>query len=178
METDYAFKKWQRLAVIWPVLCIIFAVIIIWQAIEGMEERAFDAGFIPIALVFFAIGMSIRRRLLKERRHATVLTTATIVSKGIRRRSGKRFFYPQCEFRIGEKTYRVTSPAGYGMCPVSKGKQVQLYYAPENPALFYIPVMQKHDNRIAALLCGIGIAFPLIALFAPLLRTLLYFLEK
>ncbi len=178
METDYAFRKWKRLAVFWPVLCVIFAVIIIWQAIQGMEERAFDAGFILIALVFFAIGMSIRRRLLKERGHATVLTTATIVSEGMRRRPGKRFFYPQCEFHIGEKTYCVTSPVGYGMCPVSKGKKVELYYTPDNPALFYVPAMQKHDSRIAALLCGIGVAFPLIALFAPLLRTLFYFLEK
>lgn len=59
---------------------------------------------------------------------------------------------------------------------VSEGEQVELYYARQNTYVFYVPAMLKHDRRVSGLLCGIGILFPLIGVFAPLIRPLFYFL--
>lgn len=165
----------------WPLLCMIFVGIVLYQSVvyrdlPGMEERAVDAMFILIPLVFFAIGMAIRHRVLKERGCATVFTTATVVSRGRRFRVGKRSFFPEYEFQVGGKLYRVTSPVGYGVCYVAEGRKVELCYMPDNPRLFYVPIMQKHDNRSAILLCGIGVLFPLVGLFAPLIRLLFSFL--
>ncbi len=177
IEPDYVLKRWRFFAISWSLLCLIFAGIIIYQSIKGMEKRfAGDAIFAVVPLIFFAIGMTIRRRLLKERRHATTLTTAIVISKGKRIHEGKRKFFPEYEFQVGEKIYKVTSQMGYNICYVGEGKKVELYYAPENPKLFYVPVMQKHDNRWSILLCGIGIVYPLIGLFAPQVRALFSFL--
>ncbi|MCI8608301.1 MAG: hypothetical protein HFE73_01495 [Firmicutes bacterium] len=59
---------------------------------------------------------------------------------------------------------------------ISAGEQVELYYARQNTYVFYVPAMLKHDRRVSGLLCGIGILFPLIGVFAPLIRPLFYFL--
>lgn len=175
-EPDDALKRWRFFVVVWPLTCMCFVGIISYQAIMGMEERAFDAGFALIPLVFFAIGMKMRYRLLKERRYASVLTVATVISGGRRSREGKRYFYPVYEFQAGGITYKVTSPSGYSVCFVGEGRQVELYYAPENPQLFYVPLMQKHDNRVSAFLCGIGIVWPLAGVFAPQIRSVFSFL--
>lgn len=182
IEPDYALKRWRFFAFFWPLLCVVFAGIIIYQSIvyqsvHGMEERIFDAAFTIIPLVMFAIGMSMYRRLLKERRYAVILTTATVVSTGRSLYAGKRHFFPEYEFQVGEKIYKVKSPSGYSVCYVKEGRQVDLYYAPENPKVFYVPIMQKHDKRWATLLCGIGILYPIIGLFAPWLRMLMSFIE-
>lgn len=172
-----SMKRWRFFAVFWPLSCMVFAAFIVYQAVGGMEERAFDISFEIIPLIFFASGMSIRRRLLKERESATVLTTATVVSRGYRRRSGHRSYFPEYAFKAGETEYHVKSPAGYGFCHVSEGRRVELYYSPGNPKVFYVPLMQKHDNRLSILLCGIGVVYPLLGLFAPLLREAFSFLE-
>lgn len=174
---EYALNIWWFFAVFWPLLCLVFVGIILYQSAQGMKERAIDAVFTIIPLVFFAIGMTMRRRLLKERRYATVLTRAVVVSIRIRTHSGKRNYFPEFEFRAGERTYRVSYSGGYSFCAVQEGKQVDLYYAPENPELFYVPVMQKHDNRLSILLCGVGIVYPWLGLFAPQFRQLFSFLE-
>ena len=74
--------------------------------------------------------------------------------------------------------YRVKSPGGYSVCYLGEGREVDLYYAPENPKVFYVPAMQKHEKRWAGLLCGVGILWPLIGLLAPQIRALLWFLEE
>lgn len=43
---------------------------------------------------------------------------------------------------------------------------MKLYYAPDNPNVFYVPIMQRHDKRWAMLLCGVGIVYPLVGLYA------------
>ncbi len=178
-DSGCELKRWRRLAVFWPLLCVVFAVVILYQAVvyhtvPGMEERAADAAFTLIPLVFFAIGMRIRRRMLKERESAVMPTCARVISEGMTVRTGhKRYYYPEYEFRVGEKTYRVRSRSGYGTCPVTVGKEVELYYAPENPEIFYVPYVQRHDRKLSALFCGIGILFPLIGFFAPAIRMLI-----
>lgn len=179
LKPDRALKRHRFFAVCWPLLCIVFSGIIVYQSIQGMDERfAGDAGFALIPLVFFAIGMSMRGRLLKERRNAVILTKATVVSSGRRMRAGKRYFFPEYEFQAGDNMYRVKSPGGYSVCYLGEGREVDLYYAPENPKVFYVPAMQKHEKRWAGLLCGVGILWPLIGLLAPQIRALLWFLEE
>lgn len=173
-------RRWKVLAVSWPLLCIGFAGIIIYQSViyqsvPGMEERIFDAFFTLIPLVFFGIGMAMRRRLLKERRYATAFATAVVVTIERHMAAGdghRMVYFPEFEFQVGEKTYHVKSKSGYSYCAVSQGRNVDLYYAPENPELFYVPLMQKHDRRWSSLLCGVGILWPLIGLFAPQLRLI------
>ena len=179
-EPGNAMKRWKMLAVLWPLLCIVFFGIIVSQTGRGTEERIADAGFTLFPLIFFAIGMRVRRRLLKERANATILTTAAVVSVNSRILVGegnKRCYFPEYEFQAKGRAYRVKSPSGFSHCYVRQGDRVDLYYAPEDPRLFYVPIMQKHDKRWAALLCGVGIAFPLVGLFAPQIRALCYFLE-
>lgn len=186
-EKDYgrALKKWKIFVVIWPLLCIVFAGIIlyqsvVYQSVQGMEERAFDAGFTVIPLIFFGIGMAMRSRLLKECRYATTSTSAIVVSTGkqhIVSDGNKRAYFPEYEFQVGETIYHVKSKRGYSQCFVSKGTTVELYYAPENPELFYVPIMQKHDRRWSFLLCTVGILWPFIGLFAPQLRAVFSFIE-
>lgn len=170
-------KTWRFFAIFWSILCFIFAGIILCQSGRTVDERIADAGFTILPLVFFAFGMSMRRRLLKERAGADTLTTATVVSEGMKIRTGhKRSFHPEYEFRVNEKTCKVRSQGGSGICVVSKGKQVDLYYNSKNPNVFYVPIMQRHERRLSAFYCGIGIALPLIGLFAPQLRALFSFL--
>ncbi len=172
-------KRWYFFVIFWPLVCFVFAGIIISQPGRGTDERIADVGFTIIPLIFFAIGMRMRWRLLKERLHATVLTKAVVVT--VDRKLGigegnKRSYFPQYEFQAGEKQYRVKSPTGYGRSYVKTGQQIDLYYAPENPNLFYVPIMQKHDKRWAFILCGVGVAYPLIGLLAPQMRALFSFL--
>ncbi len=166
-------KGWRRRAVAWPVLCVIFAVIILCSPTRTMEQRLADATFTVIPLIFFAIGMKTRLRLHKERLYATVSTDAHVISDGRRVRSGHASYFPQFEFRAGGMSYKVTSRSGSGSRCVHEGERVELYYASENPRVFYVPAMQRHARRLSGLLCGIGIAYPIIGLFAPLLRAVI-----
>ncbi len=171
-------KSWRMLAVGWPMLCLTFVGVILVGPGRTLEQRTADSGLMLIALIFFAIGMSVRRRLLRERGSSTALTAATVVSAGKVVRTGKNtVYFPEFQFQAGGTIYRVKSPSGSSFHHLSEGAQVELYYDPENPRRFYIPVLQKHDRRVSALLCGLGVLFPLAALFAPQLRALLAFLE-
>lgn len=175
-KSNYALKRWRFFAIFWPLTCFVFAGIIVSQSSRGAEEHITDTIFSIIPLVFFTIGMTIRHRLLKERRYATILTTATVISDGIRSYSGKNTPFPEFEFQVNGTTYKVKSLRRYRFRFVQERKKVALYYAPENPRIFYVPIMQKHDNRCSILFCGIGVIFPLIGLFAPQIRTLFSFL--
>lgn len=177
---DYAQKRWFILAICWPLLCLVFAAIIICQPGREGEEQIADIGFTLLPLIFFAIGMRIQYRLLKERKNAVVLTVATVISVENRvmiGRGNKRIYRPEFEFQVGGTTYRVKSPSGFGRSYVKKGEQVELYYAADNPHVFYVPVMQRHDKRWAMLLCGVGMLYPLVGLFAPQIREIFAFLE-
>lgn len=175
-ERNKGLKNWRLFAIIWPLLCLTFAVTIIFQSNRSVDERISDIMFTIFPLIFFAIGMKIRRRMLKERMYATMITTATVISQGRRMRMGNhRAFFPEFEFQAGETIYKVTSPSGSGVCLVTEGRKVELYYNPQNPRDFYVPIMHKHDRRCAMLFCGIGVVFPLIGLFAPLIRGLFPF---
>lgn len=172
-----ALKRWYCAAVFWPLLCFIFAGAVIGQADRTLDERVGDTIFILFPLIFFAIGMFIRRRLLTERSAATALTTAAVVSEGRRNRAGgKKSCFPVFAFEANGRKYEVTAQSGSGFRTVKEGEQVDLYYMPENPQLFYVPVLQKYDNRCCRLFCGIGVLFPLAGLFAPQIRAVLSFL--
>ena len=104
------------------------------------------------------------------------LTTATVISDGIRSYSGKNTSFPEFEFQVNGTTYKVKSLRRCSFRFIQERKKVALYYSPENLRIFYVPIMQKHDNHCSILFCGIGIIFPLIGLFAPQIRTLFSFL--
>ncbi len=177
---DNARRIWCFLAVCWPVLCFIFAGIVMCRPGQAGEERIVDTMFTLFPLIFFTIGMAMWNRLLKEQRYATVLTMATVACIRSRPHIGagnKRNYFPEYEFRAGEKTCRVKYSSGYSRCYVKEGQQVKLYYAPDNPNVFYVPIMQRHDKRWAMLLCGVGIVYPLVGLFASRLRSVFSFLE-
>lgn len=171
-------KRWRCFAILWPLLCFAFAGIIIAQSGRTMDEKISNTAFTMFPLIFFAIGMSIRRRLIKERENAVALTTAVVISEGKRQHIGKnKNYFPEFEFQVNGVNYKVISPHGVGFSLVKKGNQVDLYYMPENPQLFYVPALQKYDKRCSRLYCGIGILFPLIGLFAPQLNALFIFLQ-
>lgn len=168
-----AGKRWRFFAIFWPLLCFVFAGIIIGQPGRTADERICDVGFTIFPLVFFALGMSIRHRLLKERGSATVLTTAIVISEGRRRPTGgNKLYFPQFGFQVDGTNYTVTSSGGSGHQIVKSGDQVDLYYTPGDPRSFYVPALQRYAVRCSCLYCGIGILFPLIGLFAPPLRSL------
>ena len=89
---------------------------------------------------------------------------------------GNQRYFPEFEFQANGVNYRVTSSAGSGFGLVKIGDRIDLYYTPENPRLFYVPVLHRRDNRCACLFCGIGILFPLLGLFAPKVRAFFSFL--
>ena len=142
-KSNYALKRWRFFAVFWPLTCFVFAGIIVSQSSRGAEEHITDAIFSVIPLVFFTIGMTIRHRLLKERRYATILTTATVISDGIRSYSGKNTSFPEFEFQVNGTTYKVKSLRRCSFRFIQERKKVALYYSPENLRIFYVPIMQK-----------------------------------
>ena len=77
---DTTLKKWRFFMISWPLLCFIFAGIVICYPGMETENRMVGAAFAIIPLIFFVIGMSMIRRLLKERKYATTSTIATVVS--------------------------------------------------------------------------------------------------
>lgn len=171
-----ALAGWSVLAVLWPLLCLAFAVRILCQSHWAPDERLAGAAFALFPLVFFAIGMATRRRLLQERRLATVPVAALVVSSGRRSQGGRRYFFPEYQFQAGGRLYQVASRVGYGVCPLKEGSRVELYYAPDDPRIFYVPAMQKRDRRLSALFCGIGLVFPLLGLFLHPLQAVVLFL--
>lgn len=174
---DFALKRCCGFVILWPLLCASFAGFIAVQSGRTADERISGVGFTIFPLVFFGIGMAIHYRLLKERRNATALTTAVVVSEGRRKRTGKnRSYFPEFEFQADGRTCRVKTPRGSGFRLVKTGDRLDLYYAPENPQLFYVPVLQKYDRRCSWLFCGIGIVFPLLGLFAPQINDFFTFL--
>lgn len=171
-------RGWKTMAVAWPVLCAGFVGIIFGQAARGVEGRlALDAFFVGMPLIFFGIGMKMRRRLLEERRDATVPVTAVVVSEGRRVHAGRSNYFPEYEFQAEGRSCHVVSRGSCSAGCVREGEQVELFYAPEHPEVFYVPAVQRHQGRWAGLLCGVGIAFPLVGLLAPVLRVLTGFLE-
>ena len=168
-----ALKRWRFFAVFWPLACVVFACLILLLPGRNLDETIADTMFTVFPLVFFAIGMRSRRRLIEERQYATVLTTATVVSEGRTTRTGHNTaYFPEFQFQVGALTYHVKSPSGSGSHFVSRGARVELYYAPENPRIFYVPAIHRYHRRVSGLFCGIGIVFPLAGLFAPLIRAL------
>lgn len=175
-NVGHALKRWRFFAAVWPLMCVAFCGIIVCQPGRGGEERISDAIFAILPLVFFALGMRIRRRLIKECGYASALASAVVVSEGKRMnpagKGKKDIFIPEFEFQANGNTYRVTAPSGSGFRLVKKGAKVDLYYTPENPSIFYVPAIQNHERRCSWLFCGIGVVFPLLGLSAPLLRAL------
>ena len=49
---DFALKRWRFFAIFWPLLCLAFAGIIVYQPERGMEERIADVAFTVIPLIF------------------------------------------------------------------------------------------------------------------------------
>ncbi len=176
-KLKHAQKVWRFCAIIWPLLCVFFSGVVLCDSARNVDERIADAFFIIIPLIFFTIGMSVRHRLMKEQAYATAFANAVVVSNELIIRSGKRIFFPEFEFQANETIYRVRHPIGCSYRIVSEGKSVDLYYNPNHPEQFYVPVMQKHDNRVSLLLCGIGVVYPIIGLTAPLIRAALLVLN-
>lgn len=172
---DFAIKRWRFFVVFWPLLCFVFAGIMVCYPGLEAEKRIAGAGFAVVPLIFFAVGMGMFHRLLKERRHANVCTKATVISveSTLAFAGGnRRTYFPIYEFQIGEKKYQVKYPTGYSSNCVSKGQQVDLYYNPKDPRLFYVPIVQKRDKRWAVLLCGVGVVYPLVSMVSQVLSLL------
>lgn len=171
----HALRIWSFFFIFWPSLCLVFAGIIGCQPGRSAEERFRGIAFALSAVLFFTVGMHILRRVLTERRYATRLTTAAVVSEGKMIHDGKDIFFPEFEFQAGGRSCRVTAASGTGFRLVEKGKKVDLYYAPKDPSVFYVPALQRHNIRISVFLCGIGMVLPLIGLFAPQFRAFISF---
>ncbi|NCE63940.1 hypothetical protein D1159_04910 [Pseudoflavonifractor sp. 524-17] len=167
-----ALRRWRFFAVLWPLLCLCFAVIVVCQPGRSLDQRIGGTALALFPLIFFAAGMSLCRRLLAERGTATVRTTAVVIARGRRTHMGRSAYFPEFEFRVGEIACRVTSSSGSSCCLVKEGGQVDLYYDPEHPKRFYVPVLWRYNRRFVRLLCGTGIVLPLLGLFAPQLRAL------
>lgn len=133
---DFAWKCWHFFVIFWPLLCFVFMGIIIGQSDRTVDERIADVGFTVISLIFFAMGMSIRRRLLKEQRTAVALTTAVVVSGGRQKRTGRNpEYYPEFEFQANGVNYRVRSHGGSGSRLVKGGSGRFILHAGKSEAI-------------------------------------------
>lgn len=164
-------KRWNRLIGIYLLSCLIFIIIILYQSVQGTTDRqAFDCAAVPVGALFFIIQAFSARNTAIRRELATAYIAAAflMLEVGTTSNSGQRSYHSVFEFSVEGKTYRVRYA---GKCPKEKGAQVELYYAPEDPHVVYIPEMENRKDKLSPMiLFAFGILFPIIGVFAPLFR--------
>lgn len=163
-------KAWLFWAVLWPAVCVVFGGITLYQSTQGtMERRLGNIMGIGVGLVFFIIGMAILYKSNQRRVLATAATTATVAGFEAYHSFQESYtkYRPVYEFYAEGAKRRVTSRYTVRRDLVKKGQEEELYYAPGRPELIYTPKQEKTVVRMALVLCGIGVFFPLIAIAAP-----------
>lgn len=162
--------KWNLFISMYLLLCFIFAGIILFQSSRGTNRDALDCLAIPVGAVFFLIAaFSLRNRSIRRKR-ATAPASATFIKCEICNSSefGNRSYRSIFEFSAEGRRYRVSHG---GKPDKEEGSQVELYYAPEDPSVIYIPELErKMDRFFFSVLLAFGILFPFMALLAPLLE--------
>lgn len=160
-------RRWGQIITLYLLLCAIFIGIISYQSIQGMEERASHCLGVLVGAVFFMIQAVTKRSVAKRRERAVAHTIATLVATGssMGLEPGHSSYHSIYEFSVDGVTQRVKSP---GICGVEKGEQVDLYYVPHYPKMFYIPRVEESHKGWEVLLYAIGIGFPLLMLIIPL----------
>lgn len=163
-------RKWNRIITIYLLLCFIFMVIILYQTVQGMHREAFDCLAVPVGAIFFLIqAFSTRRTAIRnERATAPAMAVFVKLEIGTQLKSGSRSYSSIFEFFANGTTHRVRYA---GRLYKEEGAQVELYYAPDDPNVVYVPELEKAKSKFfPGILFLYGILFPLFGLLAPLLR--------
>ncbi|MGL5437987.1 MAG: hypothetical protein ACRDBO_21840 [Lachnospiraceae bacterium] len=152
-------RRWNRIITVYLFLCLIFIVIILCQRVKGINREVFDCLAVPVGAIFFLIQAFSTRNTAIRRERATTYTMGTSV---------KRHKNPIFEFSAQGMTCKVRYAGRFNN---EKGTQAELYYAPDDPAVVYIPEMENAESKVGpAILFIYGIMFPLLGLLAPLFR--------
>lgn len=164
-------RKWNWLISIYLFSCFIITVIILYQSGWETNRAAVDCLAVPVGAVFFLIGAFSRRNKGIRRERATVLVTASYVMSQLCSSSDSgRSYRSIFEFSVKDKTYRVHCSGK----PYKKeeGAQIELYYAPDDPSVVYVPELEKRKGMglPSAILLIYGCLFPAAALLSPLFR--------
>lgn len=164
-------RKWNWIISIYLLLCFTCIVIILYQNGQGtINRQAFDCLAVPVGALFFLIQAVTTRNIAIRRECTTVHATATF-EKLETLSSNSEFqksYYSILEFSVNERTYQVRYG---GKINKEKGAQVEIYYAPHEPNIIYVPEIEaKKSKFFSAVLFIYGILFPLVALLAPLFR--------
>ncbi len=162
-------KRWRFWVIFWPLCCLTLTGVMLYQWSAGMAYRDPVHAVFPIfSLLFFFIGMGMKKNSAKHREVATRLAPdATVAYLNTRRGNHGIVKTPVYRYTAGEISYTVSSRSSYSPCPVHTGEAVELYYSPQDPRTIYVPKEERTRLRWARLLCGIGVAFPFFALAAP-----------
>lgn len=142
-------KRWRFWVIFWPLCCLTLTGVMLYQWSAGMAYRDPVHAVFPIfSLLFFFIGMGMKKNSAKHREAATRLAPDATVAYLNTRRGNHGI--------VKTPVYRYTA-----------GEAVELYYSPQDPRTIYVPKEERTRLRWARLLCGIGVAFPFFALAAP-----------
>lgn len=163
-------RRWNWIISVYLLLCLIFIMIILYQSVKGTNREAFDCLAVPVGAIFFLIQALLTRNTAIRRERATTHAMAIFVKleSGMQSDSGHRSYHSIFEFSPQGRTSKIRYS---GKFPGETGTQAELYYAPDDPAVVYIPEMENKLPKVfPAILFIIGIIFPLFALLAPLFR--------
>ncbi len=128
-------KRWRFWVIFWPLCCLTLTGVMLYQWSAGMAYRDPVHAVFPIfSLLFFFIGMGMKKNSAKHREVATRLAPdATVAYLNTRRGNHGTVKPPVYRYTAGEISYTVSSRSSYSPCPVHTGEAVELYYSPRTP---------------------------------------------
>lgn len=163
------YRKWTMYTGLYAVLCCVFFAIILYQSANGMEDRVLDFVFVLMGAILYT-GLAIRsRKKITRREQATKRTSATYVGRAYTTSRNRVSLY---SFEAEGTSHEVRVRDFLGL---TKGAQVDLYYIPNYPHLFYIPMVEDAKKAWPAcipdvFLYTMSILFPVSAFLAPWFR--------
>lgn len=128
-----------------------------------------SSGFLLLGLVFFCLGLSIRRAAFKKKDACTVKTEAVVVE--INRETNLsaggdsyRAWIPVFSYRADGEEIKVKSKIGQEKKIFEKGQHVILYYNPKQIREYYVP--EENMSAGASIFTGVGTAFLALAVLS------------
>lgn len=162
-------RKWNRIICIYLLLCFVTTIIILYQSGRTTNRMAVDCLAVPVGALFFLIeAFSLRNIAIKRERATTPVTATYVMSEVLTSTDSRRSYYSIFQFSVKDKTYRVRY---HGKPKIEKGAPIELYYAPDDPNIIYVPELRQSKGWIfSAILLIYGCIFPIFALLAPFFR--------
>lgn len=161
------YRKWAMYTILYAILCCASFAMILYQRANGMKDSALNFVFVLMGAIFYT-GLAIRsRKKITRREQATIQTAATYVGRAYTTSRNRVSLY-SFEAKGTSHEVRVRD-----FLALTKGAQVDLYYSPNNPHLFYIPMVEDAKKAwpvcvLDVFLYTMSIVFPVSAFLAPL----------